>query len=154
MLVAVLAMTACNDAQCPLNNVVLTHYAFYAIDENGQSQAVALTDTLTVRACGTDSILINKLLKASELELPMSYVNAEDTLVFEYINDGVYGRDTIRIAKTDQPHYESPDCPTSMFHIITSASHTDLFIDSVVVVKPSVNYDLQENIRIYFRSGN
>ena len=67
--------------------------------------------------------------------------------------------DTLFVDHTLQPHFESLDCPSSVFHTITGVRATShslgnmpLTIDSVALVRLIVNYDDVENIRIYLRS--
>lgn len=138
------ALAACDSIDCTLYNTVSLACSFYS-----EGQAVKLTDTLTVSALGTDSILVNSLIGASKLELPLSYSQDADTLVLR-----IYGKeydlsDTLWVEKTNTPHFESPDCPTTMFHQIKSVRHTSTFIDSVTITRNLVDYDQTENIRIH-----
>ena len=144
---------SCNSTNCPLNNTVYSTYGFYAIID-GKEEAVQIQDTLTVKASGTDSILINRLTSQNKIELPISYNAPTDTLCFEFTNtDGLLRRDTIWLDKENYPHYESPECPASMFHVVTCIRHTRNLIDSVLVVNPNLNYNASENFKIYFRSA-
>lgn len=114
-----------------------------------------MLDTLTITAAGTDSILINRLVRGSEVELPVSYSAATDTLIFHFTDTtSRTRRDTIWIDKENIPHYESPTCPASMFHHVTAVRWTRLLVDSVSIVNPNINYNVSENFKIYFRSGN
>lgn len=143
---------SCDSTSCPLNNTVYSTYGFYAI-MNGNEEAVQIQDTLTVKASGTDSILINRLTGQNKIELPVSYNAPTDTLCFEFINtNGLSRTDTIWLDKENYPHYESPECPASMFHVVTSIRYTRNLIDSVLVVNPNLNYNASENFKIYFRS--
>ena len=145
--------TACETTDCPLNNIVYSTYGFYAIMEEGETQ-VSLLDTLTITAAGTDSILLNRMVNASGVELPVSYSAAVDTLIFHF-TDSVsrIRRDTIWIEKENIPHFESPTCPASMFHHVTAVRCTHRLIDSVQIVNPNINYNVSENFKIYFRSN-
>ncbi len=144
-----LCMGACEGVDCTLNNIVLCHFSFYS---STTGSAIALGDTLTVTAQGTDSILFNRGKNTSTLSLPMSYWKDADTLNF--IVDTQTGTYTSRviIRKTNMQHYESPDCPIAMFHYITDASATGIVIDSVVVSRNEVNYLQDENIKIFVRT--
>jgi hypothetical protein len=65
----------------------------------------------------------------------------------------------IFVAHTNEPHFESVDCPPAVFHTIQSVAWTShslsqmpLTIDSVAVVRTKVNYDDVENLKVYLRS--
>ncbi len=138
----------CDSIDCSLYNSVSYTTVFYA---NGK--AVTINDTLTITACGTDSVLLNKKAGAGSVKLPMSFWNAEDTLVFTVCNKDYIMHDTVWIAKQNTPHYESPDCPTNMFHEIIGVRCTHTFIDSISILQPSVNYAETQNLSIHLISG-
>ena len=147
-------MSACSESGCPLNNVVLAHYGFYSTYGDTIKQ-VSLQTILTVRAMGTDSILLNKEQNPTGLNLPLSYFADADTLIFDYMKEEtLMGRDTIIITKTNQPHYESPDCPSGMFHIVQFVGFSHNAIDTVIITSPAVNYSQDENIRIIFAGSD
>lgn len=148
------ATTGCESVECPLNNTVYTTYGFYVM-ENGQPTAIRIGDTLTVTAGGTDSVLINRLYNASQMELPMSYFAEVDTLSLRFTDaENLVGFDTIWVSKYNYEHYESPGCPTAMFHYVSGVRSTHRFIDTVTVVNPNVNYYASENFKIIFYSGD
>ena len=138
---------ACDQADCTLDNSVTYTCNFYA-----EGSKVTLNDIITVTACGTDSVLVNQKQGATGIELPMSYWNEEDTLVLRIQGSGYTMEDTIWIKKNNIPHFESPDCPTKMFHLITDVNSTHTFIDSLSLVNPNVNYADVENIQIHFHA--
>ncbi len=148
------AAVACDSIDCPINNIVYSTYGFYVATDEGESK-VQVSDTLTITAAGTDSVLINRLVRGSGVELPVSYSAATDTLVFHFTDTaGHTRRDTIWIDKENIPHYESPACPASMFHHVTAARWTRLLVDSVSIANPNINYNASENFKIYFRGGD
>lgn len=123
--------------------------------ENDIEQSIVLLDTLTVTAAGTDSILLNREHKAKSMQMPMSYTAQTDTLIMEFINENeVRNVDTIWVSKTNYEHYESPSCPTAMFHKIIAIKSTHTYIDTIIVVNPNVNYNGTENFKIYFHNAN
>ena len=86
----------------------------------------------------------------------MSYTRDQDAL-FILLKDtlGRTVRDTIRVSKTNTPHFESVDCAMSYFHTITGVSTSHHAIDSVVLINPNVTYDTSSpHFRIYFKSGH
>ena len=146
----VLALTACSSVDCPLNNVV---YAKYKLMGDDTKLSYVLTIT-TVRADGTDTILLNQQQNADSFELPMSFGQTVDELCLtrDRQDGSEVRRDTIWIEKTNEPHFESVDCGVNYFHTITGVRHTSHTIDSVTINKRNVNYDASvSHLYIYFR---
>ena len=118
-----------------------------------------LNDTLTIstpRAYGSDTILISNQINATNLLVPMSYVQDEDILYFTMIDTlSVIRRDTVTVKKTNEPHFESVDCSPSYFHKITGIRYTHNAIDSITISKSKVDYDTEVgNLHIYFKPRN
>lgn len=141
-----ITITACDSADCSLRNHVACTYCFYS-----DGTSISLLDTLNVYACGTDSVLVNQEIGASSVNIPMSYWLDADTLIFEVRSEIYLLTDTVYVEKTNIPHFESPDCPTKMFHLITSARCTHHFMEDIVITYPQVNYDEVENLQIHIR---
>ena len=142
----------CSSIECPLNNTVYTKYKL-------AGDVTTLTGTLTVaikRTSGTDSVLINQDTKVDSLMIPMSYVQAEDELHFQLTTtDGTTVNDTVKVKKTDHPHFESVDCGLNYFHTLTGVTFTRHALDSVVIHHQEVTYDpTPKHLRLYFRTGN
>lgn len=95
-----------------------------------------------------DSILLNKKSGASSISLPMSYYNSADTLVFSY--SGISLQDTVIVAQDSYPHVELPECGTHRFHTLKSIRSTGFAIDSIAISHPVVNYDGNENVKVFF----
>ena len=95
-----------------------------------------------------DTILINRLVGASSMEVPMSYFRDVDTLVFSY--GGILLKDTIKIQHDSYPHVELPECGTYRYHTLKSITATDAAIDHIEISNPFVNYEGKENIKIFF----
>ncbi len=140
---------SCDQADCPLDNSVTYTCNFYS-----EGEKIQLNDIITVTAFGTDSVLVNQMQSASGVSLPMSYWNEADTLVLTIQGVSYEMKDTVWVKKTNIPHFESPDCPTKMFHLITEVSCTHTFIDSLSLINPTVNYADVENIQIHFTPSN
>lgn len=142
----------CDTFDCPLNNTVFATFGFYS-QTDGVLSSVRLVDSLTVTAGGSDSILLNRQYNMSSIELPVSYTGETDTLALRFSNaEQQVTRDTIWITKTNHEHYESPSCPSSMFHTITNIRCTRRVVDTVLLVNPNIDYNGNENIQIVFRS--
>ena len=141
-------LAACEGIDCTLNNLVTLNIGFYS---SADGSSYALTDTLTVTAEGTDSVLYNRGTRTSSLSLPMSYWQQADTLNLDFYNDEESHRLTLRVRKSNTQHHESPDCPSTMFHTIEGVESEGAqgYIDSVLVVNTKVNYASIEHIQIY-----
>lgn len=149
----ILITASCTTIDCPLNSLVYTQYKLM----NAEGKADTLTDTLTistVKTDGTDSILINKNVNTTEFALPISYSLPQDVFYFE-TKDTLTGAatiDTVTVAKTDRPHFESVDCSPLYFHTITAVSTTHNAIDSAKIINSDVSYDTsKKHIYIYFK---
>ena len=148
---------SCEGIDCTLDNVVAMKIGFY----NSESKvAVSITDAVDVTAEGTDSLLLNQERNVQTLSLPMSYWQEADTLRLQFSGSDEEGNSyayhiVLRINKTNLPHFESPDCPTVMFHEISSINYDDPYqlADSIVVDNPTVNYASLENVKIYLRGS-
>lgn len=146
--VVAIVLGSCSSTDCPLNNVVQCHYTFYSSETK---KAVAYTDTLSVVAA--DSVVLNKLVNSQTFALPISYVMAEDTLLFQFRTPEKTDNTRIIVTHTNTPHFVSLECGTSYFHqitsVTTSSDSSSPIIDSVIVSNKDVNYNQNENIRIY-----
>lgn len=149
-LLAILFLGSCDTLDCTLNNTVACNYKFY----NSEGLPIELVDILTITAEGTDSTLLNRKAKVSTMAIPMSYWQDMDILTFTVQGDGYILQDKVAIKKSNIEHFESPDCPSTMFHQILSVESTHQFIDTILIVSPSVNYDGIENLQIRLRSDD
>ena len=153
MLSGMFAFASCTNIDCPLSNSVSAKYMFY---DSSSRASVVLKDTLTVKAASIDTVLFNRGVNLTEVNLPMSYRLSADTLLFSISNSGESRTDTVVVAHTNEAHFESIDCSPSMFHKITSVtllrgngSAKVAQIDSVVLNNPKVNYNVVENFKVY-----
>lgn len=152
-----LLLTACNGSDCPLNNTVRSRYTFYS-SESGVP--AALSDTLTVSALPRDTVLINRAYNITSMSLPVGYLQMADTLLFRFSTQAGQICDTVIVNHTNVPHFESLDCGTAIFHEITGVSVTrrapsadyPTAIDSIVVSNKKINYDENENFKVYLGS--
>lgn len=147
-----LLTAACSSIDCPFNHTVVSSYVL-------KGNVTALTDTLTItttRADGTDTILLNRSVATDSFSLPVSFVRSEDVLVLTLTSAAnIITRDTIKVSKINQPHFESVDCGISYFHTLTDVKSTTNAIDSIVIKNKSVTYDTsQGHFYIYFKSGH
>ncbi len=154
VIAGLLLISACSTIDCPLNNTVYTVYKIY----NSAGTIDTLKDTLTIysrRVNGTDSVFINKDIKVTSFNLPISYSAPADTLFFEFKDTVSTYHDTVIITKDNTPHFESVDCSPSFFHKITGVKWTGNRIDSIIIKNANVDYDAtKEHFHIYFKSNN
>ena len=144
-LFALLGLYSCDTIDCTLNNTVAMYSNFYQ-----DGKLTSINDTLSITAANTSVVLLNRQLKTSSMALSLSYSYPEDTLLLNVSGDGYTITDTLWIEKTSTTHFESPDCPVNMFHKITGVRSTHMFIDSVTITRPDVDYLQDENIQIHF----
>lgn len=139
---------SCSNTDCPLNNVVRCYYTIYS---SQQGAPVTCNDTLSVYAA--DTTLLNKAVKFASFNLPMSYALSTDTLTFLFKSNQGINTTKVYVSHTNRAYFVSLDCPTTYFHNITDIKYTTgntaPTIDSIVIIKPEVNYERTENIRIY-----
>ncbi len=152
-------LPSCSNIDCPLDNVVRMQCNLYL---KSPQSAYTLSEELTVTPAGRDTVLLNKATGIKSFLLPLKEGDVKDTLLLHWANaEGQTATDTLFVDHTLQPHFESLDCPSSVFHTITSVRTTShslsempLTIDSVSLVRALVNYDDVENIRIFLRTAD
>jgi hypothetical protein len=142
-LAALTGLYSCDSIDCTLENTVVMQCSIY---QDGKT--VQINDTLTITA--KDSlVLLNQKTGASTLKLSLSYFQTVDTLVLTVAGTDYTFTDTVWIEKTSYSHFESPDCPVNMFHHITDVRSTHVFIDSISITQPDVNFAEHENLQIH-----
>lgn len=95
-----------------------------------------------------DTILLNQLLGASSMKVPMSFFHEKDTLILSYKT--ISKKDTIKIRHTSYPYVELPECGTYRFHTLQDITATDAAIHHIEISEPKVNYEGNVNVKIYF----
>lgn len=155
--VLMVGLSACSNIDCPLDNVVSLQCNLY--DASTQS-ALTLSDVLSVTPAGRDTLLLNQATGIKSFLLPLKEAGTQDTLLLHFANaQGAVQVDTLFVNHTPQPHFESLDCPSSVFHTLNAVrvsaqvSTNSAIIDSVSLVRPIVNYDDIENIRLFIRTS-
>lgn len=148
-------LTSCTGIDCPLDTVVVWTMTFY---DSQAETTMNLPCVLTVDAAGAGT-LYNKGTAIASMELPMSIASPTDTLYLHFSADDLSTTDTLYIDHTNFAHFEAMDCPGSVFHNITSTHFTThsmetfpVVIDSVSIIRPLVDYNDVENIRLYLRT--
>ena len=150
-ILAAVIVCACSSIDCPLNHSVYSKYVL-----KGDVDTLKKLRTVTSqKADGKDTVL-NALYDFTHFELPMSYANDTDVLIFETTDsNAVTVTDTVKVTKTNEPRFESVDCTPSYFHTITDVAYTKNAIDSIIISKSKVTYDTTgAHLHIYFKSDN
>ena len=150
-------LSSCSNIDCPLDNVVSMQCNLYSSETKS---ALTLTEVLSITPAGRDTTLLNIATNISSFLIPLKEAGECDTLLLHLSNAaGQRAVDTLFVSHTPHPHFESLDCPSSVFHTLTSVRATShplaempLTIDSVALVRSIVNYDDVENVRIFLRS--
>jgi hypothetical protein len=154
-LIFIFTLSACSSIDCPLNNTVYTVYDVLT----AAGKADTLKDTLSIssrRYQNGDTLLLNLAVNTTKFELPVSYTQPEDILVFKITPKGsTTAYDTVTVQKDNIPHFESVDCSANYFHTIKGVTYTRHRIDSIVINNPNVTYDAtKEHFHITFKSSN
>lgn len=151
------AMVGCTNIDCPLDNVVEMTCGLYKAEDES---SFTLNTEMSVLSSNSQHVLLNNAKDISVFSLPVRHGVGKDTLLFCFSHvDGRSAVDTLFLRYTDHPHFESVDCPAALFHTLLEVQWTShalsvfpLTLDSVEIVRPIVNYDNVENIKIYLRS--
>lgn len=104
--------------------------------------------TETIIQSRRDTILANKCYGRSSIKIPMSFSNEADTLIFNY--SSISRNDTIIVKHKSFTFVDLPECGSYQFHELNNVTSTDAAINHIEIYNPKVNYDGNENIKIYF----
>lgn len=150
IITACLAFSAGCDSgyDCGIEKTSYNRIGFYNIDENNIEKKYDFPEVITVSLIvnGKDSIVINHLSGANGLQVPMSYTHECDTVVFSYENNAT---DTLYVNHENIPYFISMECGLAMYHRLQSIRHTNAFIDSVAIINDYINFENNENIKLY-----
>lgn len=147
--VCTLFIGACDSGyDCGIEKTSYNRITFYNIDENNIEKEYKFPETLTVSLMvnGEEAVAINHVSGASALQLPMSYTNECDTVVFSYDSGAT---DTLYVDHEDIPYFISMECGLAMYHRLRGIRHTNAFIDSVAIINDYVNFENNENVKLY-----
>lgn len=146
---ALMVFSACSSLDCTLGNTVRMNLVL-------KGEVEKMTDTLTIKAIiseDKDTIVYNKGVNISKVSLPLSYSQEVDQFALIITTaDNVTTFDTLQVAKTNQPHFESVECSPSFFHIITDVKCSKHRLESTSINHANVDRDAtQEHLYLYFR---
>ncbi len=144
---AVLGMAACSDVNCSSQGSSYANYVF----ADRLDSTVSLLDTLSVGTTmlnGKDTVLLNRLIGAKEMSLPVSSSLAEDTLYFYFFRRNQL--DTLWIRHSNVPYFSSPECGISVAHSVEGVRYTRHFIDTVQILNKEISAKSVQNFKIRF----
>ena len=148
--VCCLFCTGCDGGyDCALDNIAYNRVKFYHINDYGIENEYAFPEPLTVSMMinGQPAIVAYHMTNAKELTLPVSYTNECDTVILTFTDNY---NDTLFVGHSNIPIYQSMECGVIMHHKVTGATHSGSFIDSVAINSTNINFDYNENIKLYF----
>ena len=146
-------VAGCRNIDCPIENTVMVGSRLYfpAADDGEQAAAA---DTLLVTAVGTDSVLYLERTDAI-ITFPLRYTAGHDTLLLNFVRSGrIHTTDSVFIEHENRIHFENIDCPPAVFAEIrrvawANQSSGRIWIDSVSISSPFVNYNETEHLQIF-----
>ena len=141
-----LVISCSEEEDCSATSRPMTQCYLYKMS-NGTALKDTL-DSLTIKALGTDSVIINNQKKVHDILLPLKYADEATILVFHYSKTL---RDTVRIYHTNTPYFVSMDCGYQMKQKIDSVSYSKHAIDSIHINNPQAGTDGKENLKLFYK---
>ncbi|MBR4297881.1 MAG: hypothetical protein IKT82_06810 [Bacteroidaceae bacterium] len=157
--VCLLSLPSCTEVECPLDSVVVMTCGLYDAESHDK---LSSPQTLSITPAGKDTLLLNAAQDIQSFVLPLKMGATCDTMLLHFSDTWEYTvTDTIYIHHENLPHFESVECPSTIFHKINNVtwgneknSQLNTTIDSVVIVRPLVDYNDVENIQIYLHCAS
>ena len=156
---AVSIHSSCSDENdCSLAGRPMMYCTFMTINPDDKTKSLNDTlDSLTIRALGTDSIILNNEKKVHKIMLPLRYTSDSTVFIFQYNpvrnpNDV----DTLYIVQQNTPYFQSMECGYMMKQNIISTkfgnrANSSEKIDSIYFRNKEANTNEIENLQIYFK---
>lgn len=146
----------CRNIDCPLENTVLVGGKLYPLTEGAVATG---QDSLLITMVGSDSLLSYQKTSA-QIQFPLHYVSNRDTLLLNFVKNGrVHTVDSLFIHHENNIHFENIDCPPAIFSQLKSVTWSNqpsgrIWVDSVTISSPIVNYNETENLKIFVHYNN
>ncbi len=151
---------SCSDENdCSLAGRPMMYCTLYTIDPDTRAMLNDTLDSLTIKAFGTDSIILNNEKKVHTLMLPLRYTNDSTIFIFYYdLKRQPKNVDTLYIVQQNTPYFQSMECGYMMKQNILSAkfgkpgrpSQPDR-IDSLYLRNKEANTNEIENLQIFYK---
>ncbi|WP_294472681.1 DUF6452 family protein [uncultured Bacteroides sp.] len=155
---AISSISSCSDENdCSLAGRPMMYCTLMTYDPDNQYAIVNDTlDSLTIKALGTDSIILNNEKRVHTLMLPLRYTS--DTTVFIFQYDPVrkpLDVDTMYIVQQNTPYFQSMECGYMMKQNIISARFENRVgstekIDSIYIRNKEANTNEIQNLQIFY----
>lgn len=154
-----LSIPSCTEVECPLDSVVVMTCGLYDADSH---EKLSISHTLSVTPAGKDTLLLNSASDIQSFVLPLKMGENCDTMLLHFSDSWDQTcTDTLYLHHENLPHFESVECPATIFHKLKQVtwandrqSNLNVSIDSVVIVRELVDYNDVENIQIYLHSAS
>lgn len=168
---AIVLLYSCNESNCPLGSANELKFRFLSIADT----TVITIDTVTVTAFGTDSVLVNKEIRASYITLPLNSTENETTYTFHFTKlverpsdkpfvdeEGVEHpagtmisvpekyEDNIKVTYTSEKKFTSMDCGLVYSYVLTGGEYTRTFIKAMAVTNFEIKESNEDNIFVFF----
>lgn len=153
-----IGMSSCTNIDCPLDNQVEMVLNFYS---DSTKKAFTLTDTLSVYGLKGDTtqLLFNRAIGQRTIRLPLNVASDRDTLLLRYTSASAEtASDTLFVTHQPKAHFESLDCPASVFHTLAKVewrAHNDSTkfptVRDVLITNPNVAYENVEHLKVFLR---
>ncbi|NLZ73649.1 MAG: calcium-binding protein P [Bacteroidales bacterium] len=145
-------LTACNEEEdCSKTERQMMWCGIYTYINEESNKVINDTipaDSLTITAWDTDSIIVNREKKVSQLDLPLRYAEDSTVFVFEYSETE---KDTLVVKHKNKSYFISMDCGYQTQHTITDVYFMGSVLDSVYLKKNEANNNGAENIKLFYR---
>ncbi|WP_294629555.1 DUF6452 family protein [uncultured Bacteroides sp.] len=157
--VASIHSSCSDDNDCSLAGRPMMYCTFKTIDKS-LAPNIALNDTLdslTIRALGTDSIILNNEKKVHKIMLPLRYTSDSTVFILQYDpKRNPKDMDTLYIVQRNTPYFQSMECGYMMKQNIISATFGNKAgssekMDSIYFRNKEANSNEIENLQIFFK---
>lgn len=156
---AVSIHSSCSDENdCSLAGRPMMYCTFMTINPDDKTKSLNDTlDSLTIRALGTDSIILNNEKKVHKIMLPLRYTSDSTVFIFQYDPVGNPNDvDTLYIVQQNTPYFQSMECGYMMKQNIISTEvkngeDSSEKIDSIYFRNKEANSNEIENLQIFFK---
>lgn len=146
-----------DDNDCSLAGRPMMYCTLYTLDEITDLRVNDTLDSLTIRALGTDSIILNNEKEVHTLMLPLRYTSDTTVFIFQYDpgrrpNDV----DTLYVVQQNTSYFQSMECGYMMRQNILSTRfgntrNSSERIDSLYILNQEANSNEIQNLQIFYR---
>lgn len=157
---AVSIHSSCSDENdCSLAGRPMMYCTFKTIDKSLDPTKVLndTLDSLTIKALGTNSIILNNEKKVHKIMLPLRYTSDSTVFILQYnLVDNPDDVDTLYIVQQNTPYFQSMECGYMMKQNIISTkfgnkANSSEKIDSIYFRNKEANSNEIENLQIFFK---